>query len=307
VFRDVEAFNPNHAVVLASETGIDSSGQLKPSRISATPNGGNNWQTVFDANQGDYYDSLAFFDHRRGLAVSDPPIPNGDKFPILATDDGGDNWSLVQPTGMPDAEVGEFGRATGTCLVAVGPRDAWFGTAFNKDLAPNAKARVFRTQDGGQSWKVVTTPIPGQPTGIVSLSFRDPMNGLAVGENPPPPIGQTDVGVAARTSDGGATWVPVGPQNGFRNSVAWIPGLTNTAVAVGHTGSDVTDDGGDSWTQFDSRLLLGVAARRECMLGCRPRRHRSQTNNLKPAEGNQRFTDSFGATVLVIATHRCPR
>src|SRR5215212_8911349 len=53
VFRDVEAFNPNHAVVLASETGIDSSGQLKPSRISATPNGGNNWQTVFDANQGD--------------------------------------------------------------------------------------------------------------------------------------------------------------------------------------------------------------------------------------------------------------
>jgi hypothetical protein len=133
------------------------------------------------------------------------------------------------------------------------------------------------------------------------------MNGLAVGGDPPPPIGQTDVGVAARTSDGGATWVPVGPLNGFRNSVAWIPGLTNTAVAVGHTGSDVTDDGGDSWTQFDSRLLLGVAARRECMLGCRPRRHRSQTNNLKPAEGNQRFTDSFGATVLVIATHRCPR
>ena len=36
VFRDVEAFNPNHAVVLASETGIDSSGQLKPSRISGT-------------------------------------------------------------------------------------------------------------------------------------------------------------------------------------------------------------------------------------------------------------------------------
>jgi hypothetical protein len=28
VFRDVEAFNPNHAVVLASETGMDSCGQL---------------------------------------------------------------------------------------------------------------------------------------------------------------------------------------------------------------------------------------------------------------------------------------
>jgi hypothetical protein len=58
----------------------------------------------------------------------------------------------------------------------------------------------------------------------------------------------------------GATWVRVGPLNGFRNSVAWIPGLTDTAVAVGHNGSDVSVDGGKTWTQFDSRLLLGVAA-----------------------------------------------
>jgi photosystem II stability/assembly factor-like uncharacterized protein len=262
VFRDVEAFNPNHAVVLASDTGNDGSGQFKPSLISVTADGGDNWQTVFNGNQGDFYDSLVFFDHRRGLAVSDPPIPNGDKFPILATDDGGNNWGLVQPTGMPDAEVGEFGRATGTCLVAVGPRDAWFGTAFDDVLAPKANARVFRTQDGGQIWKVVTTPIPGQPAGIVSLSFRDRMNGLAVGGDPPPPTGQTDVGVAARTSDGGDTWLLVGAPSGFRNSVAWIPGLANTAVAVGPTGSDVTDDGGDTWTPVpNSPFLMGVACR----------------------------------------------
>ena len=76
---------------------------------------------------------------------------------------------------------------------------------------------------------------------------------------------QTDVGEVARTSDGGATWVGVGPPNGFRNSVAWIPGLADTAVAVGHRGSDVSDDGGDTWTPIDVAppvpFLMGVACR----------------------------------------------
>jgi len=255
VFRDVEAVDANHAVVLASDTGNDGNGVFKPSRISVTANGGHTWQTVFDANLSDFYNSVGFYDRRRGLAFSDPV---GGKFPILETGNGGHKWKLADPGGLPIALPSEFGRATGTSLVAVGPSNAWFGT--NPEDDPGA--RVFHTQDGGTTWTFATTPIPGGPAGIVSLSFRDRMNGLAVGGSAP--TGQNDVGlgVAARTSDGGATWFPVGPLHGFRNGVAWIPGLADTAVAVGHRGSDVSDDGGNTWTQFDDSLfLLGVACR----------------------------------------------
>lgn len=247
--RDVEAFDANHAVVLASDTGNDGNGVFKPSRISFTTNGGQTWQTAFDANASDFYNSMGFFDRNRGLAFSDPV---GGKFPILETGDGGHTWTLAAPGGLPIADRKEFGRGTGTSLVALGPNDAWFGTGSPVN---SPGARVFHTQVGGAPWTVARTPIPRGPAGVVSLSFRDRMNGLAVGGKGPP----ADKGVAARTSDGGATWVAVGPLNGFRNSVAWIPDLANTAVAVGHHGSDITEDGGNTWTQFDNRLLLGIS------------------------------------------------
>jgi photosystem II stability/assembly factor-like uncharacterized protein len=257
--RDVEARDANHAVMLVCDTGIDGNGVFKPSRISFTSNGGKKWQTAFDANQIDFYNAMGFFNDRRGLAFSDPV--NG-RFPILETGNGGHKWKLANPQGgLPIAVPNEFGRATGTSLVALGPNDAWFGT--NPENDPGA--RVFHTEDGGKRWTVATTPIPGGPVGIVSLSFRDRLNGLAVGGDAPASAANpqgTDVGVAARTSDGGATWDPVGPLNGFRNSVAWIPGLPNTAVAVGPTGSDVSDDGGKNWKPIpNSPFLLGVAAR----------------------------------------------
>jgi photosystem II stability/assembly factor-like uncharacterized protein len=215
MFRDVEAFDADHAIVLACDTGNDRPNHsFKPSRISLTADGGHTWETVYDAGPDEFYDSMAFFDDRHGLAFSDPV---SGEFPILATHDGGHTWDLVQPIEIPSAHAQEFGRATGTSLVAIGPHDAWFGT--NPELEPSA--RVFHTRDGGTTWNVDTTPIPGGPNGIVSLSFRSRKTGLAVGgTSPPAPFVETGVGVAARTFDRGNTWSPVGPLGGFRNGVA---------------------------------------------------------------------------------------
>jgi photosystem II stability/assembly factor-like uncharacterized protein len=261
-FRDVEAFNPKRAVVLASFTDNDGTDDTGPSRISRTVDGGDVWATVFTAAQDHFFDSMAFFNRRRGLAVSDPVM---GKFPILATDNGGKTWDLVETIGT-DANEGEGALATGTCIVAVGPDDAWFGTDFDPNLAPNTNARVFHTRDAGTTWTAATTPIPGTPStalvnrGIRSLSFRDRMNGLAVGGSPPPEFGGNDVGVVARTSDGGDTWDLVGAPPGFRHGVAWIPGHRNKAVVVGPTGSDVSHDGGNTWTPIaNSPFLLGIA------------------------------------------------
>ena len=53
--------------------------------------------------------------------------------------------------------------------------------------------------------------------------------------------------MTARTSDGGATWARGGNVGGYRSGVDWVP-FSTTAVAVGPNGTDVSTDGGRTWT-----------------------------------------------------------
>lgn len=248
-FHDIEAFDRNNAVVLAV-------GEGPASKIFWTGDGGVSWQLAFqNAEPKAFYDCIAFFDHRHGLAVSDPV---DGFFRIISTDDGGRSWRIAPTTGMPPAiandlgESIEFVRATGTSLVAVGPRDAWFGTD-----ALDGSSRVFHTVDSGHTWTAVTTPIPGEPEfGIVSLSFRDRLHGLALGGG----VFATNApGAVLVTADGGETWSRVGSPSGFRVSIAWV--VTNTketAVAVAAAGSDVSTDSGHSWSLFDETDLRSI-------------------------------------------------
>ena len=49
-------------------------------------------------------------------------------------------------------------------------------------LPDTEQARVYRSEDWGQSWQVAATPIRSGPSaGIFALAFRDPRHGLAVG------------------------------------------------------------------------------------------------------------------------------
>ena len=225
-------------------------GEGNASRIYRTTNGGVSWELAFENQEPDaFYDCMAFFDHRRGLALSDPV--NGF-FRIVSTEDGGQTWRIASTEDMPPAIPDEFAHATGTSLVTMGPHDAWFGTS---------SSRVFRTRDSGVTWTVDTAPIPGEPEfGIASLSFRDSLHGLAVGGG----LFETNApSVVASTDDGGATWShQVGTLAGFRISIAWVPTNTNeTAVAVGvakvgPAGSEFSTDGGHTWSLFDDETDL---------------------------------------------------
>lgn len=247
-FRDVEAFDRDHALVLALPIGDELS------RIYRTADGGATWQLVFRNTLPDaFYDCMAFFDDRHGLAVSDPV---GGKYRILATEDGGRTWRQTPSGGMPAATPGDSALATGTCMVANGRLNAWFGTTGTSDGSSH-NPQVFHTRDGGKTWSAADTPIRGETASIASLSFRDPRHGLAVGGGFNPGEG-IDSGVAASTVDGGSSWSIGDPLSGFRNSVAWVPGGGHTAVAVGPSGSDVSTDSGKSWTQFDRTHFLGV-------------------------------------------------
>ena len=112
------------------------------------------------------------------------------------------------------------------------------------------QARVFRSDDGGNTWTVSPTPIDSGPTaGIFALAFNGQQHGLAAGGDFLNPSSSPHA--LASTADGGASWDLVArPPNEYRSGAAWITG--RAAIVVGPTGSDVSQDGGQTWNRIDT-------------------------------------------------------
>jgi photosystem II stability/assembly factor-like uncharacterized protein len=236
LFRDVEVFGTRRASVLAI-------GEGPASRIYTTFDGGRHWRLAFlNDDPAGFYDCMDFFaGGRRGLALRDPV---GGKFGILATDDWGFSWHVLPNAGMPPAMTDEFAfAASGSCLVAHGGRDAWFGSG-------GSASRVFHSRDRGLTWTVSPAPIPAaEAGGVFSLAFHSPRAGVIVGGD----IMKPDNGhrMSGFTRDGD-TWEPGGDTTGYRSSVDFVSGSPKWLIAVGPNGSDVSYDGARSWSRFDS-------------------------------------------------------
>ena len=237
LFRDVEAESARRASVMSIGLG-------NASRIYTTADGGRTWRLAFVNDDPDaFYDCMDFFaGGRRGLALSDPV--NG-RFRIAATNDWGWSWRVLPNAGMPPAVEGEFAfAASGTCLVTSGARHAWFGSG-------GGASRIFRSADGGLTWRVTPAPIPAaEAGGVFSLAFRNRRDGVAVGGDFTAPANGVDA--SGFTRDGGQSWRPGGDLAGYRSGVDWVTGAGATLIAVGPTGSDVSFDGGRSWKGFDA-------------------------------------------------------
>jgi photosystem II stability/assembly factor-like uncharacterized protein len=235
-FRDIEAFDANRAVILSIGPGGDS-------RIYVTSDAGQHWTLTFmNDDPNAFYDCMTFFNARRGLALSDPP--DGVKFRIISTSDGGQSWHVVPPAGTPPALPGEFAfAASGQCITTAHGRRAWFGTGGA------AQARVFRSSNRGRTWRVSATPINSGPTsGIFALAFRSQQHGIAVGGDFAAP--NTSPNNFALTRNGGRSWqlIPTAPPE-YRSGAAWVNG--GVVIAVGPTGSDASFNHGRTWTRFD--------------------------------------------------------
>lgn len=233
LFRDVEARDADHATVLAI-------GEGDASRIYRTDNGGADWDLVFVNDEPRaFYNCLDYYPGGRyGLAVSDPV---DGRFRIIGTDDGGRSWEVLPTDGMPPAVDGEFNfAASGTCLVTVG-RQAYMASG-------GAASRIFHSSDRGITWDVVDAPIPATDAGgVFSLTFKNPRKGVVVGGDFLAPDNGVDASGFTRD---GSTWNGGGDLGGYRSGADWVYGERATVLAVGPTGSDVTHDGGLTWTTF---------------------------------------------------------
>lgn len=242
-FRDVEALDADRAWVLSIGNG-------SASRIYRTTDGGRSWALQFtNRDTTAFFDCLAFWDERSGIAVSDPVR---GRLVLLLTTDGGARWTPLDSASAPAALEGEGAfAASGTCLVTRARAHAWIATAFG--------ARVLRSADEGRSWAESRTPLASGAAakGVFSLAFADTLRGVAVGGDYSAP--SDTAGTAAFTTDGGATWTAAAPSpRGYRSGAAWVPGTT-TVVAVGTSGTDLSRDGGRTWTPVDATSLNAVA------------------------------------------------
>jgi photosystem II stability/assembly factor-like uncharacterized protein len=218
-FRDVEAFSPNEAYLLAAGPG-------EQSRIYKTSNAGKTWDLQFTNREPKgFYDCMAFWDGAHGIALGDPV--NG-RFELLSTEDG-KHWNVLAPAVFPPAMDGEGAfAASGTCITAQGTSNVWFATG-------GTAARVFRSSDRGKTWAVADTPIihGNDSSGIFSISFRDATHGLiAGGDYQHPERGAANL---AYTEDGGVTWklAAIHPQS-YYSAIGYVdPSVPRGLLAVG--------------------------------------------------------------------------
>ncbi|MFC0548907.1 WD40/YVTN/BNR-like repeat-containing protein [Kutzneria chonburiensis] len=243
-FRDIQAFDAQHAVAL-------SIGEGDASRVYRTDNGGQSWQqTQTNTDPKAFYDCMAFFDQRHGLIVGDPV---DGKFEVLATDDGGRSWQILPNSGMPEAQPGEAGfAASGQCIATNGANDAWIGSGGG------AQTRIYHSTDRGRTWHATATPLPSsQSSGVFAVAFRDRNHGVAVGGDYAAPT----TGAAATSRDAGRSW-QASTVAGYRSGVAWLFGTA--VIAVGPTGSDLSWDGGRHWRTFDTGSFDTVSCPNIC-------------------------------------------
>lgn len=170
---------------------------------------------------------------------------------IVRTNDGGVTWYNVTPPG-----VTETGYMAASQSEFLNPTHAWLQIADPNNY-PNGGS-MYRTTDGGLTWKSTTTPFSGG-----SISFLDPNNGWLM----------ADLGVGAgsmpvsvfQTTDGGATWnrtytndpnlegsSDTLPMSGLKYGItpvdmqtAWIHGVT---YSTGTAYLFRTNDSGKTWS-----------------------------------------------------------
>ena len=237
-FRGVQTFDGKTVYVM-------SSGEGEQSRIYKSMDSGATWEMQYsDKRKSFFLDALACSDETHCFALSDPV---DGKFLLLSTSDGM-HWKELPREHMPAAlpQEGAF-AASNSCLLQYGKTELYFATG-------GSRARVFHSQDLGQTWTVSDTPIlSGRPSQGIFSMVRAGETVVAVGGDYSEPKAREKT--AAYSTDEGKSWhLAEAPPAGFRSAVdTFDAGF----VAVGPSGAETSRDG-VHWVQIDGLELNAV-------------------------------------------------
>lgn len=231
---DIVAFDENTAFMTTQDLG---SGAGRG--VFKTDDGGTTWTEVYHHRAGGVW--IRFFNLQEGVVIN--------RQRIATTQDGGETWQLVEENTLPPFHENEFtvlGSGNNSCQVV--DNHVWFGTT---------RGRVFRSKDKGHSWEVFNTSL-GSNALVLSVAFRDTLNGLAINANGP-------TTKFARTQDGGETWENIESSPSiFIANIAYVPhtnaGFVATSdlfVPQSQRRSAYSNDFGQSWTFLTSNIAFG--------------------------------------------------
>jgi photosystem II stability/assembly factor-like uncharacterized protein len=234
--------------------------------VIGTTDAGVTWKTLAHPKGGEDLKAVACSSVTTCEAVGSG---NGDAGAIYGTTDGGTSWK-VQPATI----VGGFFLAvacpSATACEATGNENMIFGTttagrswtrqevpgdgaslisAISCPSVETCEANDLRTVDGGRTWKQQAIPVQ-EINGISCVSTTACVAvGMKVIDS-----GEKEIGVAATTTDGGATWTARRISKGFGDltAVACPNERICEAVGTGTISAAVgTTDGGRTWIQQD--------------------------------------------------------
>jgi len=212
----------------------------------------NKTQLVYTENHPKvFYDSMAFFDDKNGIAMGDPIE---DCLSVITTNDGGNTWKKINCSQLPIIAKGEAAFAASNTNIKITGNTVWMVTG-------GTKARVFKSADKGHSWQVFNTPIiQGQGAqGIYSVDFYDKNNGIIIGgDYSKPKANQQN---KATTKDGGKTWqlVAQGQDPNYRSCVKYIPNTQGKElIAVGIMGISFSNNAGLSWEKISDASYFTI-------------------------------------------------
>ncbi len=229
-FRDIYAFDKDRAIMISA--GI-------PAVIYKTTSGGSNWSLKYkNEDERVFFDAIDFWDELNGIAFSDA---FDDRFFMIYTNDGGESWS--QLLSAPEAFENEGGFAASGTNMVIYDNDLWIGTTTG---------RILHSGDRGLSWKNEMSPLENSENaaaGIFSLAFSKNGRGIMVGGDFLNPEDRSKN--AAYLENGQWILLKEFQPLGYRSGVAFIPG-SETIIATGPSGTDISWDNGKSWILLDS-------------------------------------------------------
>jgi photosystem II stability/assembly factor-like uncharacterized protein len=230
-FRDIEAFSAKEAIIMSSGT---------PALILKTIDGGLNWKVKYrNADTAYFLDAMTFSDKQHGYVLGDP-INN--KFVLLETKDSGETWNNYD--NCPVALPGEAAfAASGTCL------------ALNLDkkniaiVTGGKQARFLFQNNDHTKWDSEKLPLQqGQASQGAFSMVCGYTSIIVVGGNYS----------SDKISDSTACYLkPSKPQFtptannqlSFQSCVEYLS--DDIFLSTGTPGSNITTDGGKTWTKID--------------------------------------------------------